>query len=63
MQEDGLSSDLAEIRIHLAPTFTKSEPLKLVSLGLHERLYQEKIPATIHQINERGKEIIESNPA
>ena len=30
-------TDLAEVRIHLAPTFTRSEPLTFLSLGLYER--------------------------
>ena len=62
-QENGLPSDLAEVRIYLAPTFTKSEPLKFLYLWLHERLNQEKIPAMISQINGRVKEIIGSIPA
>ena len=35
-------TDLAEVRIHLAPTFTRSELLTFLSLGLHERLYHQK---------------------
>ena len=62
-QEDGLPYDLAEHRIHLVPTFSRSQPLIFLSLGLHERLNQEKIPATISQMNEQVKEIIESIPA
>ena len=58
-QEDGLPSDLAEHRIHLVPTFSRSQPLIFLSLGLHERLNQEKIPATISQMNQQVKDIIE----
>jgi len=47
----------------LAPTFTKSKSFKFLSLGLYGKLNQEKIPATISQIHERVKEIIESIPA
>jgi len=35
-------TDLAEVRIHLAPTFTRFEPRKFLSLGLYERLDQQK---------------------
>jgi len=46
-------TDLTEVRIHLTPTFTRSEHLTSVSLGLYERLnQQEKMPATISQMNE-----------
>ena len=62
-QEDGLPSDLAEVGIHFAPTFTKSKPLKFLSLGLYEKLNQENFFATISQINERVEDIIESIPA
>ena len=62
MQEDDIPSDFDEVRIHLAPTFTRSEPLRFLSLGLYERLNQVKIPATIHQMNQQVKEIIESIP-
>ena len=31
-------TDLAEAKIHLVPTFTISEPLAFLSLGLYERL-------------------------
>ena len=49
--------DLAEFRIHLAPTFTRSEPL--IFLGLYKRLVQQKtIPATISQMKDQVKEII-----
>ena len=48
-------SDLAEVRIHLAPTFTRSEPLTFLSLGLYEILNQKKkIPATISQMRDRS---------
>ena len=60
IQEDDLPFDLAEVRIHLAPTFTRSEPLRFFTLRLYERLNQERIPATISQMNEQVKEIIES---
>ena len=57
-------TDLAEVRIHLAPTFTRSEPLTFLSLGLYERLdQQKKIPATISQMKDQDKIIIESIPA
>ena len=57
-------TDLAEVRIHLAPTFTRFEPLTFLSLGLYERLdQQKKIPATISQMKDQVKEIIESIPA
>ena len=57
-------TDLAEVRIHLAPTFTRFEPLTFLSLGLYERLdQQKKIPATIIQMKEQVKEIIVSIPA
>jgi len=46
----------------LAPTLTKSEHLKFLSFGFYGRLNQEKIPATIRQINEQVNEIIESIP-
>ena len=53
-------TDLAEVRIQLVPTFTRSEPLKFLSFGLYERLDQQKIiPATISQV----KQIIELIPA
>ena len=47
----------------MAPTFTKFEPFKFLSFWLYERLNQEKVPASINQINELVKEIIESIPA
>ena len=54
---------LAEIRIHLAPTFTRSEPLTISFLGLYERWNQvKKIPATISQMKDQVKEIIVSIP-
>ena len=56
---DSLPSDIAEVRIHLAPTFTRSKPLRSLSLGLHDRLNQEKIRATISQMKEQVKKIIE----
>ena len=62
-QEDGLPSDLADVRIQLALTFTRSEPRRFLSLGLYKRLNQEKVPATISQMKEQVKEIIELIPA
>ena len=59
-QEDGAPSYVAEVRIHFARTFTRSEPLRFLSLGLCERLNQEKIPAMISQMNQQVKDIIES---
>ena len=56
-------TDLAEVRIHLVPTFTRSEPLRFLFLGLFERLNQEIIPATISRMREQVKNIIESIPA
>ena len=58
-----MPSDLAEVRIHLDPTFTRSVPLTFLYLGLYERLNQEKISVTISQMKEQGKKIIESIPA
>ena len=56
-------TDLTEVRIYVAPTFTRYEPLTFLSLGLFERLNQEKkIPATISQIQDKF-EIIVSIPA
>ena len=65
MVERSLSreTDLAEVRIYLAPTFTRSEPLTFLSLVLCERLNQQKkIPATISQMKDQVKEIIVSIP-
>ena len=45
-QEDGLPSDLAEVRIHLTATFTRSEHLQFLSFGFYGKLNQEKIPAS-----------------
>ena len=44
MKNQSLSreTDLADVRIHLAPTFTRSEPRRFLSLGLYERWNQEK---------------------
>jgi len=47
----------------LASPFTRSEHLTFLSFGLYGRINQEKITATIRQINEQVKEIIESIPA
>ena len=51
-QEDGLPSDLAVVRIHL-------KPLRFLSLGSYERLNQKKHPATISQIMDQIKELID----
>ena len=56
-------TDLAEVRINLIPTFTISEPISFLSLGLYERLNQEKFPDTISQMKDQVKEIIGSIPA
>ena len=55
-------TDLAEVKFLLAPAFTRSESLTFLSLGLHERLNQEKIPATISPMKDQVKEIIVSIP-
>ena len=62
-QEHGLPFDLAEVRIHLALTFTRSEPLRFLFWRLYERLNEKKNPASISQMNEKVKDIIESIPA
>ena len=57
-------TDLAEVRIHLASTFTRFEPHTFLSLGLYEKLDQQNtIPATIRQMKDKVKEIIKSIPA
>ena len=48
-----------EIRIHFAPTFTRSESIWFLSLWLYEKWNQEKNPATISQMKEQVKENIE----
>ena len=54
-------TDLAEVRIHLSLTFTKSDPFPFLSLGLYGRLNQQKkIPATISHMMDQVKKIIES---
>ena len=45
------------------PRSPNLNPLNFVSLVLYERLNQERIPATISQMNEQVKEIIKSIPA
>ena len=63
MVEGSLSreTDLVEIIIQLAPTLIRSEPLVFLSLGLYERLNQQKkISATISQMKDQVEEIIES---
>ena len=51
-------NDLAEIRINLSSTFTRSELLEFLSLELYERRNQEeKNTATVGQMKDQVKEI------
>ena len=58
-------TDLADVRIHLVPIFTISEPLTFLFSGLYERLNQEEKSCydQSNEVDHRIKKIIESIPA